>query len=39
MRDRVALAALILGFMAAGLALWKIVAAFLWLCHYAGLPM
>lgn len=31
--------AAILGIVAAGLLFWKAVAAFLWLCHNAGIPM
>lgn len=34
---KIALAAV--GMIAAGLIFWHIVAAFMWLCYYAGIPM
>lgn len=39
MKQTLKAAAAVLAFIAAGLLFWKAVAAFLWLCHNAGIPM
>lgn len=31
--------AVILGTIAAGVLFWKLVAAFMWMCYYAGISM
>lgn len=37
---RKALAVLaVVAFIAAGLLFWRLLAAFMWLCYYAGIPM
>lgn len=37
--DQVKTTAAIIGFIVAGLLFWKLVSAFMWACHYAGIPM
>lgn len=39
MKRKLFAALAVLAFIAAGLIFWKLVAAFLWLCYYAGIPM
>lgn len=31
--------AAVIGIIAAGLIFWNLVAAFMWACYYAGIPM
>lgn len=38
-KERVVAAVIAIGFIAAGLILWKLIAAFLWACYHAGLTM
>lgn len=38
-KERVIAAAVVLGIIIAGTAFWKLVAAFMWACYYAGIPM
>lgn len=38
-REQIAAAAAVIGFIIAGIVFWKLVAAFLWICHYAGFAM
>lgn len=39
LKDRAIMAAAIIGITVAGLLFWKLVAAFMWLCYYSGIPM
>lgn len=39
MKQPLKAAAVILGIIAAGLLFWELVAAFMWVCSYAGIPM
>lgn len=39
LKDRVITAATVIGFIIAGVVFWKLVAAFMWACYYAGIPM
>lgn len=38
-KDRALTAAVIIGFIVAGMVFLKLVAAFMWMCYYAGIPM
>lgn len=38
-KERIIGAAAVAALAVAGVALWKLVAAVLWLCHYAGMPV
>lgn len=38
-KERVIAVAAIIGFIIAGMAFWKLFAAFMWACYYAGIPM
>lgn len=38
-KDRALTATVIIGFIVAGMVFWKLVAAFMWMCYYAGIPM
>ena len=39
MKQTLKAAAAIIGILAAGLLFWKALAAFMWACYYAGIPM
>lgn len=38
-KERVITAATVIGIIIAGMVFWKLVAAFMWACYYAGIPM
>lgn len=38
-REEVVTALTIVGIIAAGIAFWKLVAEFMWVCYAAGVPM
>lgn len=38
-KERIIGAAAVAALAVTGVALWKLVAAVLWLCHYAGMPV
>lgn len=38
-KERVIMTAAIIGFAVLGLIFWKLVAAFMWACYYAGITM
>lgn len=39
MKQTIKATAVIIGIVAAGLLFWKALAAFMWACYYAGIPM
>lgn len=39
MKQTLKVTAAVIGIIAAGLAFWHLVAAFMWACYYAGIPM
>lgn len=39
MKQALKATAVIVGIIAAGLIFWKALAAFMWACYYAGIPM
>ena len=39
MKQTLKATAAILGIIAAGLLFWKLLAAFMWMCYYAGIRM
>lgn len=39
MRRKAITALAVCGIIAAGVIFWQLLAAFLWLCYYAGIPM
>lgn len=38
-KEKVITAAAIIGLIVAGMAFWKLVAAFMWACYHAGITM